>query len=53
LYGTLLTADGRPVKSFALTGEKTTVDISGLQPGVYLLQIETQTSNVVKRVVIQ
>jgi hypothetical protein len=35
LTATLLTADGRPVKTFDLTGEKTTVDISGLQPGVY------------------
>jgi len=53
LTATLLTTDGRPVKTIDLAGLKTTVDISGLQPGVYLLKIETQTNTVVKRVLIQ
>jgi len=41
LEGTFLTTDGRPVKTFNLTGEKTTVDISGLQPAVYLLVVKS------------
>ena len=31
--------DGRPVKPFALNGQKITADISGLEAGVYLMKI--------------
>jgi hypothetical protein len=53
LAASLITADGRPVKTFTLSGEKTTVDISGLQPGVYLLRIAVDENVVVKRIVVQ
>ncbi|MCF8366851.1 MAG: T9SS type A sorting domain-containing protein, partial [Bacteroidales bacterium] len=51
-FGTLLTAEGREVKTFDLTGEKTTVNISNLLPGVYLLKLETKKAVVIKRFVI-
>jgi hypothetical protein len=47
---TLLTTDGRPVKTFALTGEKTTVDISSLQPGIYLMSIRTPANAFTHRI---
>jgi hypothetical protein len=52
LEGTLLTTDGRPVKTFNLTGEKTTVDISGFQPGVYLLVVKSGSTMTTHRLVI-
>jgi hypothetical protein len=52
LEGTLLTTDGRPVKTFNLTGEKTTVNISGLQPGVYLLVVKSGSTMTTHRLVI-
>jgi hypothetical protein len=52
LEGTLLTADSRPVKTFTLTGEKTSLDISGLQPGVYLLVVKSGSTMTTHRLVI-
>jgi hypothetical protein len=53
LAATLLTADGRPVRTFNLTGEKTTLDITDLQPGIYLLKISAPNRIIMKKLIIR
>ena len=52
-FGTLMTAEGKLVKTFAITGNQTQLDVQELKPGIYILKIETAENVVVKRVVIQ
>jgi hypothetical protein len=52
-FGTLMTADGKLVKTFVLTGNQTQLDVQDLQAGIYILRIETAENVVVKRLVIQ
>ncbi len=52
-FGTLMTADGKLVKTFAITGIQTQLNVQDLQPGVYILKFENAENVVVKRVVIQ
>jgi hypothetical protein len=52
-FGTLMTADGKLVKSFTLTGNQTQLNVQDLQAGIYILRIETAENVVIKRVVIQ
>jgi hypothetical protein len=52
-FGTLMTAEGRLVKSFIITGIQTQLNIQDLQPGIYLLRFENAENVVIKRVVIQ
>jgi len=51
--GTLLTTEGRPVKTFEIKNNLTNVDVSDLQPGLYVLKIESAESMFLIRVVIQ
>jgi len=53
LKGILITAEGKPIISFTINSPGTQLDVSGLQPGVYMLKIESAEQIVVKRVVIQ
>ena len=53
LKGTLITAEGKPVKTFIITSQETQLDVSGLQPGIYLLKITSSQNIVIMRVVIQ
>jgi hypothetical protein len=48
-----MTADGKLVKTFVLTGNQTQLDVQDLQAGIYILRIETAENVVVKRLVIQ
>jgi len=52
-FGTLMTADGKLVKNFIVTGNQTQLDVQDLQPGIYILRIESSENVVVKRLVIQ
>jgi uncharacterized surface anchored protein len=52
-FGTLMTADGKLVKTFSITGNQTQLNVQDLQPGIYMLRIENAESVVVKRLVIQ
>ena len=51
--GTLMTADGKPVKTFTIAGIQTQLDVQDLQPGIYILRFENAENVVIKRVVIQ
>jgi hypothetical protein len=53
LRATLISTEGKTVKTFKITGNQTQLDVSNLQPGVYILRIENAESVVVKRLVIQ
>ncbi len=52
-FGTLMSAEGKLVKTFVLTGNQTQLNVQDLQPGVYMLRIENAENVVIKRVVIQ
>jgi hypothetical protein len=52
-FGTLMSADGKLVKSFTLTGNQTQLNVQDLQPGIYILRFENAENVVIKRVVIQ
>jgi len=52
-FGTLLTAEGKAVKTFAIISPETQINVSDLQTGIYMLKIESENQIVVKRVVIQ
>jgi hypothetical protein len=51
--GTLLTAEGKTVKTFKITGIQTQFNVQDLLPGVYVLRIENTENVVVKRLVIK
>ncbi len=53
LTATLLTAEGKLAKTFSITSPTTQLDVSDLQPGIYLLKITSENQVVVKRVVKQ
>jgi len=52
-FGTLLTTDGKTVKTFTISESQTQLNILDLQPGVYILRIENAENVVIKRLVIQ
>jgi photosystem II stability/assembly factor-like uncharacterized protein len=52
-FGTLLTTDGKTVKTFTISQSETTLNIQDLKPGVYILRFENAENVVVKRLVIQ
>ena len=52
-FGTLMSAEGKLVKTFVLTGNQTQLDVQDLQAGIYILRIETAENVVIKRLVIQ
>jgi len=52
-FGTLVTTDGKMVKTFTISSNKTQINVQDLQPGVYILRIENAENVVVKRLVIQ
>jgi len=52
-FGTLLTTDGKTVKTFTISESQTQLNILDLQPGVYILRIENTENVVIKRLVIQ
>ncbi len=49
----LMTAEGKMVQATSFAGNSTQLNISGLQPGVYILKIRSQRQVVVKKVIIQ
>jgi hypothetical protein len=51
-FGTLMTAEGKLVTTFALTGIQTQINVQDLQPGIYILRVENAENVVVKRLVI-
>ena len=53
LEGTLLTTEGKLVKTFSITSPTTPLDVSDLQTGIYLLKIASENQIVIKRVVKQ
>ncbi len=53
LNGTLLTTEGKLVKTFSITSPTIQLDVSDLQTGIYLMKIGSADQIVVKRVVIQ
>jgi len=52
-FGTLITADGKTVKTFTISGSETQIDVTNLNPGLYVLKIELEESITVKRVIIE
>ena len=48
-----MTAEGKVVKTFVLTGNQTQLDVQSYQPGIYILRVENAENVVVKRLVIQ
>jgi len=52
-FGTLLTTDGKTVKTFTISESETQLSVQDLKPGVYILKIENNENVVVKRLVIQ
>jgi uncharacterized surface anchored protein len=52
-FGTLLTTDGKTVKTFTISESETQLNVQDLKPGVYILRIETNENVVIKRLVIQ
>jgi len=52
-FGTLMTTDGKTVKTFTISQSETQLNVRDLKPGVYILRIEDAENVVVKRLVIQ
>jgi len=52
-FGTLITAEGKVLKTFTITGNQTQLNVQDLKPGIYVLRIENSENVVVKRLVIQ
>jgi hypothetical protein len=52
LEATLYTVDGRPVKTIEFTGEKTSVNISDMQPGVYMIRFSNDKTIDSRRIII-
>jgi hypothetical protein len=52
-FGTLMTAEGKLVKTFTLTGNQTQLNVQDLQPGIYILMFENAENVFIKRLVIQ
>jgi hypothetical protein len=52
-FGTLLTAEGKVVKTFTISGIQTILNVQDLQPGIYILKFENAENVVIKRLVIQ
>ena len=48
-----ISAEGKLVKTFTLTGNQTQFNVQDLQPGIYMLRFENAENVVVKKVVIQ
>ena len=53
ITATLLTAEGKVVKTFSITSPTTQLDVADLQTGIYLLKITSENQIVVKRLVKQ
>jgi len=51
--GTLLTTDGKTVKSFTICESQTQLNVQDLKPGVYILRFENAENVVIKKLVIQ
>ena len=49
----LITTDGKTVKTLNMSGAQVELDVQNLQPGVYVLKMESDDSVVIKRLVIQ
>ena len=49
----LISAEGKVVKTFTISGSQTQIDVSDLNPGVYILKFENAENVVIKRLVIQ
>ena len=49
----LISAEEKVVKTFTISGSQTQIDVSDLQPGVYILKFENTENVVIKRLVIQ
>jgi len=52
-FGTLVTTDGKIVKTFTISESETQLNVQDLMPGVYILRVENAENVVVKRLVIQ
>jgi len=52
-FGTLLTTDGKTVKTFTISESETQLNVQDLKPGVYILRVENAENVVIKRLVIQ
>jgi len=52
-FGTLVTTDGKLVKTFTISESETQLNVQDLKPGVYILRIENAENVVIKRLVIQ
>jgi len=52
-FGTLVTTDGKTVKTFTISQTETQLNVQDLKPGVYILRIENAENVVIKRLVIQ
>jgi hypothetical protein len=53
LKATLISVEGKVVKTFTINRSHTQIDVGDLQPGVYILKFESMESTVIKRLVIQ
>ena len=49
----LISAEGKVVKTFAISGSQTQIDVSDLNPGIYILKFENAENVVIKRLAIQ
>jgi hypothetical protein len=52
-FGTILTTDGKTVKTFTISESETQLNVQDLKPGVYILRFENAENVVIKRLVIQ
>jgi uncharacterized surface anchored protein len=52
-FGTLLTTDGKTVKTFTISDSETQLNVQDLKPGVYIMKIENAENVVIKRLVTQ
>ena len=50
---TLFSANGKIVKTLAITANETQIDVNSLLPGVYVLRMQSNESIVTRRLVIQ
>jgi hypothetical protein len=50
---TMVSANGKIVKTLSITANETQIDVSALLPGVYVLRMQSNESIVTRRLVIQ
>ena len=53
LEATLISTEGKIMKTFTITGIQTQINVLDLKPGVYILRVENADNVVIKRIAIQ